>query len=344
MPLVSVIVPCYNEQATIGSLLNAIRLQTFPIQETEVIIADGLSTDNTREVITDFQHAHPEISVRMVDNTKRQIPSGLNKALEVSLGQYIVRLDAHSIPAPDYIMKCIQALKSGKGVNVGGIWMIQPGADRWISKSIAAAAAHPLAVGDARYRVGGEAQAVDTVPFGAFHRELIDRIGPYNEDLLTNEDYEFNVRVRKSGGTVWYDPSIRSTYIARKSLVELARQYWRYGFWKVQMLRKYPETIRWRQALPPLFVLSFIFLTLLSLISSIASWILLVEISLYLIILLCVGFDKSLRHRHVSYLFGIPMAVATMHISWGTAFLYGGLLSLINKFRALGGYDKFQAS
>jgi succinoglycan biosynthesis protein ExoA len=331
MPLISIIVPCYNEEATIGSLIEAILNQTFPIQETEVIISDGLSTDSTREVISSFQQAHPELSLTIVDNTLRKIPSGLNRALETSAGEYVIRFDAHSIPAPDYIEKCMQALESGKGENVGGVWMIVPGADNWISRSIAIAAAHPIGAGDARYRVGGDAQAVDTVPFGAFRRDLIDRIGPFDENLLTNEDYEFNVRVRKSGGIVWFDPEIRSTYIARSTLKELAEQYWRYGYWKSQMLNRYPGTLRWRQALPPIFILSCISLVFLSLISTTARLLLIVEVLLYLLTTLWVGVSFSIKRRDFGYMLGIPLAIATMHLSWGTAFLWGLLSSFIRK-------------
>lgn len=325
MPLVSVIVPCYNEEATIRYLLEAIHQQTFPIQDIEVIVADGLSTDNTREVITCFQQAHPQPTIRIVDNSLRKIPSGLNRAIEVSQGKYIIRLDAHSIPTPDYIENCVKALKSGEGENVGGVWVIQPGSNHWISRSIAIAAGHPLGVGDARYRVGGEAQSVDTVPFGAFHRDLIRRIGPFNENLLTNEDYEFNVRVRKSGGIVWFDPNIRSTYIARSTLRKLASQYWRYGYWKAQMLKRNPDTLRWRQALPPLFIISCCALIIMSLFTSIARWLLLGVILLYLLTLLGVGLSKSCTLRDNRYIMGIPLAIATMHFSWGTAFLWGTL-------------------
>lgn len=325
MPPVSIIVPCYNEEATISLLLDAIYRQSFPLQDMEVIISDGLSTDRTRGVITDFQRTNPGLSLRIVDNTKRNIPAGLNKALEVTQGTYIIRLDAHSIPASDYVERCVRALESDKGKNVGGIWLIKPGGEGWISRSIAIAAAHPLGVGDARYRLGGEAQAVDTVPFGAFSQDLIDEIGPFDESLQTNEDYEFNVRIRNSGGTVWFDPQIQSTYIARPTLNALAKQYWRYGYWKAQMLRRYPATTRYRQALPPLFILSLITLGLLSFITSYASWLLITEITLYILILFSTGLFLSLKYGDVWLTLGVPLALATMHFSWGTAFLWGVL-------------------
>jgi glycosyltransferase involved in cell wall biosynthesis len=330
MPLISIIVPCYNEEATISLLLEAVREQTFPVQEMELIISDGLSTDNTRQVIAHYKHAHPELSIVIVDNIKREIPSGLNKALESAQGKYIIRLDAHSIPDIDYVERCVQALESGKGENVGGLWMIKPGGDGWISRSIARAASHPLGVGDARYRLGGVAQAVDTVPFGAFSRELIESIGPYDENLLTNEDYEFNVRVRNSGRTVWFDPQIKSTYIARATLPALAKQYWRYGYWKAQMLRRYPESIRWRQALPPIFIVSLIILSILSLFTLYSRWLLVIETALYLLILVGAGIALAYKYRDPGLTLGTPLAFATMHFCWGSAFVRGAMDAITN--------------
>ena len=226
---ISIIVPCYNEEKTILLLLNAILDQTYPIEQMEVVIADGLSSDNTRANINGFQAAHPVLVIRVVDNPERSIPSGLNKAIRAAKGELIIRLDAHSIPAPDYVERCQSALRLGLGDSVGGVWDIRPLDQSWQSRAIALAASHPLGVGDAHYRYSSTAQVVDTVPFGAFHRSWVDRIGYFDETLLTNEDYEFNVRLRKAGGRIWLDPSIRSVYFARSNLTELANQYWRYG-------------------------------------------------------------------------------------------------------------------
>jgi hypothetical protein len=232
-------------------------------------------------------------------------------------------MDAHSIPDPDYIKNCINGLDQGLGDNVGGMWKIQPGANTRIAKAIALAASHPLAVGDALYRIGGVAQQVDTVPFGAFRRELIDKVGMFDETLLTNEDYEFNVRVRQSGGKVWMDPSIHSAYFARSTLKELSRQYWRYGYWKAQMLRRYPKTLRWRQILPLLFVLALISLGLLSIGWYPSRWLLALIVILYVIVISVTGIRISLQHKDISLVIGVPLAIATIHLSWGTALLWG---------------------
>jgi succinoglycan biosynthesis protein ExoA len=322
MTLVSIIVPCYNEQSTIRLLLDALYAQTYPRAEMEVIIADGLSSDDTRERIQDFSSQHPELQVRVVNNQRRTIPSGLNQALAAAKGEIIVRLDAHSVPERDYVARCASALQAGLGDNVGGVWDIQPGGSGGMARAIAVAAAHPLGVGDARYRYSRQAQAVDTVPFGAFRAGLVARIGPFDETLLTNEDYEFNTRVRQAGGTVWLDPEIRSTYFARASLAELARQYWRYGYWKARMLRRYPNTLRWRQALPPLFVLSLLALGFLSVWFLPARWLSAGEVALYGLILLAAGAHSAWKKRDPFLLLAFPLAIAAMHLTWGSAFLW----------------------
>ncbi len=322
MPKVSVVIPVYNEEATIRLLLEAIYNQTYPRHEIQVVISDGMSTDSTRRVIHQFCEEKPDLDTIIVDNPKRVIPTALNRAIENARGEIILRLDAHSVPYPDYVERCVKAIEENLGDNVGGVWEIKPGADSWQAKSIALAAAHRLGVGDAQYRVGGQAKVVETVPFGAFRRTLVEKIGWYNEKLLTNEDYEFNVRITKSGGKVWFDPAIRSIYFARPRFRDLARQYWRYGFWKGKMAQLYPETLRWRQFLPPLFVCSLIFFFILSWFFALTRWILLAEIGLYFGILLCAGIQVATSLNNWRLLIGMPMAISTMHFSWGTSFVW----------------------
>lgn len=322
MASVSIIVPCYNEKATIRELLNGIYNQTYPRSKIAVIIADGMSIDGTRQEIKKFQTEHPDLSIRIVDNIHQTIPSGLNQAVKVSPGEFIIRLDAHSAPNEDYVEKCVKALQTGLGDNVGGVWQIRPGDKSWQARAIAASASHPLGVGDARYRIGGDAQSVETVPFGAYRRSIFDQIGYYDETLLTNEDYEFNVRIRQAGGTVWFDPSIQSVYYARPNLISLAAQYWRYGFWKARMIRRHPKTLRWRQLLPPLFVISLVILGLFSVVYPAALWVLVLELGLYGVVLLIAGIQLVVKKRDIIMIFGVPLAIATMHITWGVAFLW----------------------
>ncbi len=330
-PSVSIIVPCYNEEKTIRHLLEAILGQTYPRESMELVISDGLSTDRTRAVIAAFQAEHPDLTVRVTDNAARTIPSGLNQAIRESRGEIIVRLDAHSMPIPEYVERCVAAHESGKGDNIGGVWEICAGADTWAAKSISFAAAHPLGVGDAMYRLNAKAGAVDTVPFGSFRRSLIEKIGAFDETLLSNEDYEFNTRVRESGGVVWLDPSIRSVYFSRSTFGKLAAQYWRYGFWKFKMLQRYPHTLRWRQALPPVFVLSLFALIVLSLPLPFARFLLAAQALGYFFVLGLAGLKLSFEKKTGFLLFGLPLAITVMHLSWGAGFLWSGISGVFKK-------------
>jgi glycosyltransferase involved in cell wall biosynthesis len=310
MPLVSVIVPCYNEQDTIRPLLEAICRQTYPRQQIEVIVADGLSTDLTREVIAGFQCDNPDLNLVLVDNPKRIIPAGLNRALEAARGDIIVRLDAHSVPYPDYVMSCVEALEAGYGESVGGVWEIRPGGEGWLARSIAAAAAHPLGVGDARYRLGGEAQVIDTVPFGAFRRSLVGQVGFFNETLLTNEDYEFNVRVRQAGA------GSGSTRRSARNIM-LARIWYRWRgstgdtATETCMLRRYPSPslaatggYLCAQLLCPGNTGFLVYLGTL-----VAPY----TVTVYLLALLITGF-KSQRGKGSALVAGTPLAIACMHL------------------------------
>ena len=287
-------------------------------------------------MIAEFQLSHPDLLIKLVDNPKRNIPAALNRAISSARGKYIVRLDAHSKPYPDYLEKCFQDLEAGCGSNVGGIWEIQPGFTKnakptWIARGIVAATTHPLGVGDALYRYATKAQYVDTVPFGAFQRRLVEQIGFFDETLLTNEDYEFNVRILQSGGKIWLNPAIRSVYFARPTLTSLIQQYWRYGYWKGRMLSRYPSSLRWRQVLPPLFVAALIGLTILSLFFHWFIWLLWLQVGIYGFILLVVGMMLSWRKKDISLLLSTPLAMVAMHLTWGAGILWSLITSLVKK-------------
>lgn len=327
LPYVSIIVPCYNEEKTIGLLLEAIKKQHYPLEKIEVVISDAYSRDNTKQKILEFSRKNVSPLVLLVDNPPRTIPSGVNIAAKNASGEILIRLDAHSEPNPDYVNISVELLTTKVADNVGGIWDIQPGDSTCISKAIARSAAHPLGVGDAKYRVSKVAQYVDTVPFGAFFKTTFEKIGCFDETLLANEDYEFNARIKDHGGKVWLDPRIRSKYYARKTLKDLSKQYWRYGFWKVKMLLKYPKTIRLRQAIAPLFMASIGFLGILSFFIPFARIILGVEFGAYFLSMLFIGIQTAITQKEICYVL-MPFAILTMHFSWGSGFLFSLLSSL----------------
>jgi glycosyltransferase involved in cell wall biosynthesis len=331
MNFVSVIVPCYNEEKNIGFLLAALNQQTYPKELFEIIIIDGQSIDNTVAVINSEKEKYPELIIKLVPNPKKNIPAALNIGIRNSSGEIIIRMDAHSIPDSSYIEICVQDLKNDLGANVGGRWIIIPGSESKMGQCISLAASHPFGVGDAKYRYSSEPGYVDTVPYGAFFRTLIDEIGFFNEDLLANEDYEFNVRIRNSGKKIYFDPRIKTQYIARDSIKNLSIQYWRYGYWKFRMLTKYPGTLRWRQAIPPVFVTGIILMTVMAIFFPIV-WIPLGSIFfLYVLILVFGSLSVIVKKANGFCLLGIPIAIIVMHFSWGLGFLYSFTTGMIKK-------------
>lgn len=318
---VSVVIPCLNEEETIEHVLRAIYHQNFPRESVQVVLADGGSTDQTLQKIEEFKKAHADLSIKLISNPLRHIPAALNAAIKAANGEIIIRMDAHSLPKPDYFSRCVQALVDGKGDNVGGKWEILAGANTWIARGIAVAAAHPLGVGDARYRISGQPGAVDTVPFGCYYRSLFDRMGFFDETLLTNEDYEFNTRIRQNGGTVWFDPEIVCQYFARSTLQDLVIQYWRYGFWKAKMVKRYPKTIKARQALPPLFVASLLALLVTGCFIKPVLYLFLTVFLLYVGIITLASIPAAIKSKDAALLVSVPLAIMTMHFTWGSGFL-----------------------
>lgn len=324
---VSVVVPCRNEVAWIETLLDALRWQDMPVFE--VVVVDTGSTDRTVDRVAHYQQFHPELSVRCLSHPGVGIAGAVNRGIGVAQGEIIVRLDGHSCPATDYVRRAVEALtETGAGV-VGGVWEIVPSAPNRTAEAIARAVAHPIGAGDAAYRTTATKNigrtAVDTVPFGCFRKTTWEALGGFNEDLLTNEDYEFNYRVRLSGAAVILDSDIRCAYFARGSLVDLASQYFRYGWWKAQMLRHYPRSLRWRQALPGALVPMFVCLAVGGFVWPASAFLLGVCALTYAAILSGAAVKMTARHGRWRVVCLLVAAFAVVHGTWSTGFAMNAL-------------------
>lgn len=328
-PRVSVVIPCYNEERFIGQVLENLSRQYSGAGQFEIIVVDGMSTDNTRGVLAQFLLEHPNVEVRLVNNPERAIPSALNLGIAAAQGDVIVRMDAHSIPSPDYIQRAVELLRRRPEVAVVGMpWRIRPGAATLTARAIALAVAHPFGIGDAKYRVATEESAsefVDTVPFGVFAKKLWQELGGFNEELLANEDYDFNYRVRQRGGRVLLDTSGHCAYFARATFGALARQYFRYGLWKAQMVKLHPRSIKLRQLVAPVFVLSVICLTLLGWWLKPARWLLAAVFAAYALLAFAAALQLLRRDKDARLLLLIPASFLLVHLAWGVGFLRGVL-------------------
>lgn len=332
-PRVSIIVPCLDERKTIVGLLQAISDQTYPVECLEVVVADGMSTDGTRELVDSYRADNPDLRIRLVDNPERVIPTALNRALAAAGADILLRLDAHAAPAKDFVERSVGALQSGAGDCVGGLIKVEPSSDRWLSRCIAAAVSHPVGVGDARHRYSTRPGPVDSVPFVCFRRDLIARIGGFDARLHANQDFDFNFRVRRAGGTVWFDPTIRAVYYSRPSLRALGRQYRRYGAWKVRMLGQTGDVraLRPRQLAPPSLVIGLGAAAVASPMSRRAQKVFAGQALIYALLLAAAGYDAARRRNDIRLAVGVSAAMAVIHVNWGAGFLRELLQPLMRK-------------
>jgi glycosyltransferase involved in cell wall biosynthesis len=253
-PNVSVILPCRNEAEHIGPCLRSILGQDHPQGGFEVIVADGMSTDGTRDILAMMALQEPRI--RVVDNPAQFTPHGLNAAIRAAKGPIIIRMDAHTRYARDYIIQCVAVLDEAKADNVGGPWVAQ-GAG-WVSRAISAAFQSPFAVGGARSHKETFEGPVDSVYLGCWPRKTFATYGLFDEDFVRNQDDEHNLRITRSGGRIWQSPRIKSWYTPRGSLAALFHQYYQYGYWKVRVIRKHGAPASFRHLVPGLFITTLI--------------------------------------------------------------------------------------
>jgi succinoglycan biosynthesis protein ExoA len=323
---ISVIVPCRNESRHIGEFLDSVLAQQLePECEIEILVADGMSDDGTRDVLRAARLRHP--AIRVIDNPGGIVSTGLNAAIGAATGGVVVRMDVHTTYAPDYIRQCVRTLWETGADNVGGPWVAE--GRGFLGKAIAAAFQSPFCAGGGKAHDPGYEGEVDTVYLGCWPRSVFDRIGMFDPGLVRNQDDEINFRLRRMGGRIWQSPKIRSAYVPRASIRRLFRQYLQYGFWRVAVIRKHRAVASWRHIVPALF----------------AAWVLLAPVLIgataaldsqrgttvlgvafaatmcaYLLACLAAAFQLR-RSLHIFSLLMLPIVMATYHFAYGLGFL-----------------------
>jgi len=256
MPLVSIIIPCRNEREHIESCVRSVLRQESPPDAFEVIVADGMSDDGTREILERLASEDPRLQV--IDNPDRIVPTALNLAIRRARGEWIVRLDAHSEYPPNYLKLCIETGERTRADNVGGAVVTLSRNETFMGRIVQALTTHRFGVGNAGFRVGAQEGPTDTVPFGCYRRRVFEHVGWFDERLVRNQDYEFNRRLAKAGGHIWFNPWIKVVYYNQADLTGLLSQAFVTGEWNVYMWYVAPYSFAWRHAIPLAFVIALI--------------------------------------------------------------------------------------
>ncbi|MBP6068847.1 MAG: glycosyltransferase family 2 protein [Anaerolineaceae bacterium] len=318
LPFVSLILPIRNEAKHIRGCLESIAQQDFPHEQMEIIIADGLSTDNTKEVVETFKPS--DIPLIWLDNPEKIVPTGLNLAIRQARGDVIIRVDGHTTLASDYVQQCVLALQCSGAENVGG--RMNPVGKNTFGKAVALATSSPFGVGGARFHYSTQEEWVDTVYLGAWPKEVFQKVGLFDEELVRDQDDEFNYRLREAGGKILLIPRINSWYSVRSQPKDLWKQYLQYGFWKVRVFQKHPRQMRWSQFIPPIFVLAVLISLLIAILFSWGWKVPLALAGLYLLAALIATLLTAARKGWLEVCL-LPFTFAILHVSYGSGFLWG---------------------
>ncbi len=317
-PAVSVVIPCRNEAANIEATLKSVLAQELPPGGMEVLIADGMSEDGTRERIAELTQGVSH--VRVIDNPGRIVPTGLNAAIRAARGQIVIRMDAHTVYARDYVRQCVAALAESGAENVGGPCLTR--AEGIWERAVGAAFRSPFSVGGARFHDPNYEGHLDTVIYGCWHKETLLRIGLFDEELVRNQDDELNLRLIRAGGQIWQTPRIKSWIRPRSSVTALWKQQFQYGYWKVRVIQKHGRPASLRHLVPVLFTLGVVLGWSGGFIHPVLGVAYGLTLALYF--LLSIGFSLRAAVSAGWALFPLlPMIFLVYHLSWGSGFAWG---------------------
>jgi glycosyltransferase involved in cell wall biosynthesis len=318
-PFITIIMPIRNEADFIEQALRSVLDNDYPAERMEILVVDGMSDDGTREIVA--HQAKADSRIMMLDNPKRIAPAAMNIGIKAARGDLFIRIDGHvEIPA-DFITKSIRCLHEHPDAWVAGGY-IKTVADSFVGQAIASAMRSPIGVGNSRFRLGDYEGWVDTLAFGAHHKWIVDKIGYFDEELVRNQDDEFNLRIINASGKIWMSKAIQSTYFSRGSLRKLWKQYFQYGFWRIRTLQKHKRPASFRQLVPLLFILSLLLTGLAGFLWKPLFILLAIEAALYMLVLLIGALDVG-RKSGWQYAPIAPVVFAILHFAYGLGSLWG---------------------
>jgi glycosyltransferase involved in cell wall biosynthesis len=314
---VSIVIPVYNEEKYINKCILSLLKQDYPQNQMEWIFVDGCSSDRTKEIIESYKHKFPHL-IRLYNNPKKTVPYAMNIGIKSSVGKYIIRLDAHSEYADNYISKCVYYLDTTDADNVGGV--AETKSMGFVGNAIALMLSSKFGVGNSEFRTNGKSGYVDTVPFGAFRRDVFDKYGFYDERLTRNQDNEMNYRIRKNCGKIYMAEDIRFTYYCRDSIKGIVNMAINNGKWNIITMKLCPGSMGLRHFIPLLFLLSLIIMPILIFFLPALSYLFIGEVGLYII--LDIFFSIKLS-REIKYIPLLMVLFPIFHLSYGIGSLVG---------------------
>lgn len=317
-PLVSVVIPMFNERENISVCLESLFAQDYPAEKTEICVVDGASTDGSGEVVQKYMAVHP--NVKLLSNPDRITPKGLNIGIKATSGEVIIILGAHTKVEQDFIARNIRHMRRQSVPCVGGT-QINLG-ETYMQQAIGFAMGSPFGIMSAPYRYRKNAGFVDTVVYAAYHRSLFAEVGYFDEEKIISEDAELNWRIRKAGHKIYFSPDIVSYYLPRKNLLRLAKQFFRYGIFRVNVVKKHVDALKLLHLIPPVFVLSLLISGIFSIFSAGMKPFFLALLLLYALFLTVATLTTAFRNGW-KYLPVLPLAFMMMQLSFGFGFLTG---------------------
>lgn len=322
MPItnVSVIIPTLNEELFIEACLQSVFAQTYPQDALDIMIIDGGSCDRTCECVSQIRQVHN--NVRLIDNPQKIQSVAFNIGVKSSDAPIVIRLDAHATYDENYIALCVRHLENKKYGNVGGKCSICHRHNSIIALTNATLNKIKFGIGGASFRVDNRSKEVDTVPFGAFRRDVIDEVGLMNKLLPRGEDNEYNCRIREAGYKIFFDPQIVATYYARDTIKGCVKQMYANGVSIGSLLRYYRQAVGLRHIIPMLFVISIILLIILSIVSPICRLGLITGLILYGVIDILACMQASMKYGWRN-MFLLPILIPIVHISYGIGTIEG---------------------
>lgn len=320
--MISVICPIYNEEKYIGKCIESIMQQDYPKEDMEVLFVDGMSTDKTRSIISEYLPRCPYL--RVVDNPHRIVPYAMNKGIEESKGDVIIRIDAHTSYERNYFSVLVSRLYELDADDVGAVCKTDVLNKTPKTLAIREVLSNKFGVGNSVFRTGvDKVMEVDTVPFGCWRREVFDKYGLYDTRLVRNQDIELSKRILRGGGKIFIVPDTFCTYYARETYRALSRNNYQNGKWNILTVyyTKQFNSLSLRHFVPMVFVLSLILPLLSSIIWLPLIWIAVASLSAYLLALTAICIKLSVNKRlNITYLL---CSFFVLHLSYGCGSLAG---------------------